>query len=262
MSFVEIDARTRAHEWSMSGLQSHDYFEIYLLLEGSRRLFIDGKSFAVSAPTACVIPPYCMHKTEGEAYRRININVSPDALRERERELLYRLSKTAVFGFDPQKAAFFIDFLEHAASLSASRAADGDLTLALVKVTLALLDEAHLTPCATEESPRTSRTDLAVIQATAYVKEHFDKDFSLDELCDTLFISKNSLCSRFKAFMNCSVMEYRSFLRIARAKELLVSTNLSLGKIAEACGYSSANYFSLIFKKEVGISPMNYRKAK
>ena len=75
MSFVEIDERIRSREWSMSELQSHDYFEMYFLLEGSRRLFIDDKIFDISAPAACVIPPFCMHKTEGGAYRRINVNV-------------------------------------------------------------------------------------------------------------------------------------------------------------------------------------------
>jgi transcriptional regulator GlxA family with amidase domain len=50
--------------------------------------------------------------------------------------------------------------------------------------------------------------------------------------------------------------------RQARAKNLLVTTDLSMDEIAERCGYSSANYFSLIFKKNVGLSPLNYRKKK
>ena len=45
-------------------------------------------------------------------------------------------------------------------------------------------------------------------------------------------------------------------------KDAKKSLAQGLDEIAEECGFSSANYFSLIFKKEVGISPFNYRKAK
>lgn len=262
MSFVEIDERIRDREWSMSQLQSHDYFEVYFLLEGTRRLFIDDKTYHVSAPAACVIPPFCMHKTEGGGYRRINLNVSADALSDRDLDFLNRLSKKAVFGLDAKKASFFINFLEHAAELSGARLGDDRLPLSLVNTILAFLSEEQLTPYTREEKETASKSDKAVMQAVAYIKKRFDEDFSLDELCEALFVSKNALCAKFKRFMNCSVMEYRSFLRITRAKELLVSTKMSLGEIAEHCGYSSANYFSLTFKKEVGISPMNYRKAK
>jgi transcriptional regulator GlxA family with amidase domain len=57
-------------------------------------------------------------------------------------------------------------------------------------------------------------------------------------------------------------MEYRLFTRISRAKELLSSSKMSIESIAAECGFSSANYFSLIFKKEVGISPRSYRKMR
>ena len=262
MSFVEIDERIRSREWSMSELQSHDYFEMYFLLEGSRRLFIDDKIFDISAPAACVIPPFCMHKTEGGAYRRINVNVSTDIVSEGEWELLRQLSKKAAFGLDAEKAAFLIDLLKHAAALSPPPLAEKRLSAALVTVTLAFLNEECLIPYDRASTQHSTKGDAAVMQAVAYIKQNFHRDFSLDELSRALFISKNALCAKFRERMNCSVMEYRAFMRIARAKELLVSTRMSLGEIAEHCGYSSANYFSLIFKKEVGLSPMNYRKAK
>lgn len=260
MSFLEIDARTREREWSMSKLQNHSYFEIYFLLKGRRRLVIDDRIFHISAPAVCVIPPYCMHKTEGDAYRRINVNVSADCLDGKELEFLNRLSQKAVFALD-KKADFLIDFLERAATLSRAFADNTRLATSLVSVLLAFLSENSLVPYREEETSG-SKDDSLVMQTVAYIKRRFYEDFTLDELCNDLFVSKNSLCSKFRRVMNCSVMEYRSFLRISRAKELLESGRLSLGDVAERCGYSSANYFSLIFKKTVGISPMNYRKAK
>jgi transcriptional regulator GlxA family with amidase domain len=42
----------------------------------------------------------------------------------------------------------------------------------------------------------------------------------------------------------------------------LSSSDYSMEKIAELCGFPSANYFGLIFKKHYGISPLNYRKKR
>lgn len=262
MEFAEIDLRARDRDWSMSSLQSHGYFEIYVLLEGERRLFLDEKIFHVSAPAVCVIPPFCMHKTEGGAYRRINLNISPELLSEREAELLERLSKKALLLSDTEETAFFTELLERAAALSQKHPEDARMSASLLSTLLAFLGETGLFPSLAKESAPASKGDLAVMQAVAYIQSNLRENFSLDTLCAALFISKNSLCSKFRQVMNCSVTEYRTFVRISRAKELLVSTKMSLGEIAEACGYSSANYFSLIFKHEVGISPLNYRKAK
>ena len=46
----------------------------------------------------------------------------------------------------------------------------------------------------------------------------------------------------------------------AKAKEFLLNTKKSVGEISELCGFSSSNYFGLIFKQKEGLSPANYRK--
>ena len=248
MGFVEIDKRTRDKEWSMSELQSHSYFEVYFLLEGSRRLFIEDKMYDISAPTVCVIPPFCMHKTEGGAYSRININVSADCLCGEELDLLYKLGKGGVYRLDKSKASFFIDLLERSACFPFTSPGEDLLTLSFVRVLLAFLDTGFLNPHTPSEQIHMAKGDQTVMQAVTYIKKRFNEDFSLEELCESLFVSKNLLCSKFRGLMNCSIMEYRTFMRISKAKELLISTGMDIGSIAEQCGYSSANYFSLIFK--------------
>ena len=74
MDFIETDYKKRTSAWSMSALQSHNHYELYFLLEGKRRFFLKDRIFEITAPTVCVVPPFCMHKTEGGAHRKININ--------------------------------------------------------------------------------------------------------------------------------------------------------------------------------------------
>jgi AraC-like DNA-binding protein len=260
MHFIEIDCKERLGEWSMSSLQSHKYFELYFLLEGTRRFFLNNKIFNITAPTVCIIPPFCMHKTEGDAYRRININVSADVLAPKERELLDKLGEAVVFNLDTAKGALFLELLESAAALPQHRSQE-ELCDSFLHVLLYLLNGGLLTPYR-DSLPADTVLDSAAIQVAGYIHDNYRDAITLAKLCEKFFISRNTLCHRFRQLMHCSVMEYLQFIRISKAKELLSSTKKGMKEIAEECGFATANYFSLIFKQRVGISPINYRKAK
>ena len=57
-----------------------------------------------------------------------------------------------------------------------------------------------------------------------------------------------------------SPIDFLVDVRLTKAKQMLVSTKKGLEEIAYLNGFSSANYFGLIFKKREGLSPLNYRK--
>ena len=261
MDFVEIDLKETKGEWSMSDLQSHDYYELYFLLEGTRRLFLGERIANVTAPALCVIPPFCMHKTEGGAYRRINVNVSPRVLTECEEQKLERLSASYIFKLMPRSGELILPLLESAIYTRPTPDNCG-LTNAYLHVLLHLLDGECLSPLEIAASVPEKRVNATVTRVIEYVNKYYNEDFSIEMLCHKFFISKNTLCKEFRTLMSCSVIEYRTFVRISRAKELLASTEKSMEAIAEECGFSSANYFCLIFKKNVGIAPSYYRKAK
>ena len=63
----------------------------------------------------CIIPPFCKHKTEGDAYCRINVNASPKALTASEAAYLHELGKQVVFSLNLQKADLFLKLLNSAA---------------------------------------------------------------------------------------------------------------------------------------------------
>ena len=56
--------------------------------------------------------------------------------------------------------------------------------------------------------------------------------------------------------------EYVTGLRIEKAKMLLDETNEKISRIAESCGFRSASYFIVVFRKQLGISPNEYRNKK
>ena len=101
-----------------------------------------------------------------------------------------------------------------------------------------------------------------MLKIVFYLNTHFREPLSLERLSREYFLSKATLCGKFRRVMHCSIMEYVAGLRLTKAKQLLRYSDKRIEEISEECGYSSPNYFGLIFKKEVGLSPLNFRKSR
>ena len=97
--------------------------------------------------------------------------------------------------------------------------------------------------------------------ARKYIKEHFsDPDLSLGETADHIHVSAPYLSKKFKEETGDSFGEYLQRLRLSKALSLLTDGEIPIYEIAFKCGYSSQHYFSTAFKKELNISPVDYRK--
>jgi iron complex transport system substrate-binding protein len=89
---------------------------------------------------------------------------------------------------------------------------------------------------------------------------HYAEKQTLESLAENFFVSKATLIYNFKKYASCSPIDFLLNVRLTKAKELLLNTKKSVNEISEICGFSSANYFGLIFKQKENLSPANYRK--
>ena len=64
----------------------------------------------------------------------------------------------------------------------------------------------------------------------------------------------------FKSAVNTTPVKYINYLRLEKAKNMLINSNYSVNEIAFSVGFEDAYYFSRLFKKEIGISPSEYKK--
>jgi len=95
-----------------------------------------------------------------------------------------------------------------------------------------------------------------------YLNENYNKKITLEHLSEEFFVSSAAILYNFKKYTNCSPIDFLLNVRLNNAKKLLTGTKLSVAEISEKCGFSSANYFGVIFKKKEGLSPANYRRYK
>jgi two-component system, response regulator YesN len=99
-----------------------------------------------------------------------------------------------------------------------------------------------------------------VEKALQYTREHYaNSELSLQKLCMQLHISTGYFSAVFKREVKMTYVQYVMQLRMETAKELLRSSDLKAFEIAERVGFADPNYFSFCFKKQVGISPKEYR---
>jgi two-component system, response regulator YesN len=101
---------------------------------------------------------------------------------------------------------------------------------------------------------------LLVRKAKEYVEsKYYENDLTIEKVCKYLHISPNYFSTIFKKETKLTFVSYLTQVRMNTAKDLLRQTNLKFFEIAEKIGYSEPNYFSYCFKKNLGISPSEYR---
>ncbi|QJX61114.1 response regulator [Niallia circulans] len=98
-----------------------------------------------------------------------------------------------------------------------------------------------------------------LLEAKEYIDKYYDRAISLEEVADQIGISSYYLSKLFKERFQVTFIDYITNTRLEKAKELLLVPNVSLKEIALTIGYKDPNYFSRVFKKEVGMSPSEYR---
>ncbi|MCJ7842293.1 AraC family transcriptional regulator [Lederbergia sp. NSJ-179] len=97
-------------------------------------------------------------------------------------------------------------------------------------------------------------------QAASYLRENFARKINYKELGAILRYHPNHIARCMMNTLGCTPVEYVNQVRLDQAKILLVSTNWSIEKIADNCGFQQTAYFSRFFKKQEGLSPNQFRK--
>ncbi len=94
------------------------------------------------------------------------------------------------------------------------------------------------------------------------MQSHVDTDYTLIDVAEYMQMNPAYLSRYFKEKMNMTFGEYDKKLKMERASDLLLTTNLKMYEIAERLGYKSTQHFSRIFKEYAGMTPMEYRQRR
>lgn len=97
-------------------------------------------------------------------------------------------------------------------------------------------------------------------QLRIYIEKNYDGPLSLNDLAKRFGFNASYLSRRFKQKYGDGIIEYVTKIRIRKAKESLVSSDVKLKDLASRLGYKDEKYFSRVFAQSVGMSPNAWRK--
>lgn len=101
----------------------------------------------------------------------------------------------------------------------------------------------------------------AVEKAIGFITENYYREITLTDISNHVHVTPNYFSALFKAETGQNVLDYITNLRIEKVKSLMKDKSLKTYEIGEMVGYKSPKYFCRVFKKILGQSPSQYRKA-
>ena len=135
-----------------------------------------------------------------------------------------------------------------------------ELQKALNKIRLKLQERAQEESAAFNGDSENKTAEQVAFAVIEYLQHHYNEEVNLNKIASALHYSPSYLTKIFVQQYNTTPSKYMISLRMQKAQQLLAhNPELSVRQIGETVGYPEQGYFSRIFKKYVGVSPLEYR---
>lgn len=259
--YIERSASQRA--WDMPDMHVHKSHEIFFLISGQRRFFIGHTVYDVEPGDLVLIPCPQLHRAVSPrpaGYERYVCNFKETRIQtfinDLGREQFDRLLGCGCLELPARIARQIHRDLQQLEQELSSRSATTDAAALHLLQDILLCALRHGTP----KEPFHGEGADKVLPLTRYIALNYAQPITLDDAAAMSCMERTYFSKRFKALTGFGFQEYLTQTRLQAAEQLLRDTSLSVGEIAEQCGFSGANYFGDVFRRWKGVSPSQYRK--
>lgn len=233
----------------------HPYFHMFHLTEGSIHFTAGGNTYQLQPGNTILVPPGTEH-----AYRN-NGQLNVEYL-----EIKFTLGQSPFpdgyipFTDDILAQRLFVQILKEFSEVGslADDAAAAYLTALLEFMNRDNRLQAQPRQFKHLDASGCSELSQKIIH---YLEAHYSEDLSLDALAAAMGYNKSYLCVAFKKDTNQTILDCLNMVRIRKAAELIVYSDLSLAQVSLMCGFSSVSHFNRVFLKYAGITPGQCRRA-
>lgn len=256
----DITLQHWTHYSQMPYSHTHPQFEIYFCSDNvEQKSVINGAEYSYKYPCVIISSPYTVHSMscndpEACRYERFVLYFEESIIEQFDKSLLpvdllcrnsgymFKLTtqdaeylKTLIRAFDPKNTT--------------------DLKLLLVTFLNKLIS---LSPI--QNAICVGKTAFYIQDVLQYIAEHYYEHIDANTIAYRFLISRSKLDRDFKQFTGVTIHGFLDMCRLNQAKMLLVlRSDMSVSSIATACGFTSETYFFPFFKKNVGMTPAEYR---
>ena len=228
------------------------YFILEYIMSGKGYLVVDGRKHELKANDVYLLEPGSAHEyyaDKHDPFKKIWVNFKSDLffniLKEyglmqinvfHDTDILQEMSKI----IELEKVSVYNDNIYKAASKHLF-----DIFMKLA-----------------EQNQANTQGSTIAQQILAELDKAIDSSVSIDDICNTLFISRSKMIREFKRHYDQTPHAYLLGRKIGFAKMLLQDTSHSIRSIANHLGFSDEHYFANIFKSKTGYTPSQYRKSR
>ncbi len=257
---VFFDVMKNERGFAMSADHAHQHFE--LTFGFSRvpvRHSVAGKSMDTETPYILFRAPYVLHSlhTLSDApYKRCQVYFHPGILKKYESVCdLGRLRGIRACTIPVDEAQ--MEYLERLLSHGRRLWKEGAPEKTCAGLLAALLHEvSDLVP---EDQFGVVPVEGYLQEMMYYIVEHTEADLSMEALSRQFFVGKTKLAEDFRAVTGQKIHEYVTAIRLYRVRTLL-KEGVPMEVIAAQCGFSCVSAMIRVFRREMGMTPGEWRK--
>ena len=243
-----------------SSVHYHEtHYELYCLVNGTTKYFVGDEIFILEKGNIIFIPKGMIHKTDSEEClhnERVLLSFDDSVFNNGNEFLLGELTEKKLCCI-PEKYLYKIEEILNLLEKEYSR--EDQYSKSMQKAyTIQLLN--LICRYRNISEPAVSQSDQIVFDVSDFMRKNYDKEISLKMLCKQFSVNESYLSKKFKAVSGTGVTEYITYVRIMNAELLLKQNKYTISEIAYMCGFNDSNYFSTVFKKIKGLSPLKYAR--
>ncbi|UVI31973.1 AraC family transcriptional regulator [Paenibacillus spongiae] len=266
-SLVSMEYIKRTGPFKMQTGHYHNFYEIYYLVSGQRRYFIEDRSYSIQEGDLVFINPQVLHQTsdEGEsAHERIVIYFTESFLRNSyhaEADLLLRpyMRDNPVYRLQVKERMQVEALMEKLMHEMRTKETGYELAIRLGVIDL-LLSAARYS-ARSNVSPLDTPLYRKITDIVRFINENYAEPLTLNSLAGKFHVSPYYLSRTFKQATGLTIFEYMNITRIKAAEQLLKQSVLSVTDVSSAVGYNNFSHFGKMFKKHTKATPREYRKS-
>jgi AraC-like DNA-binding protein len=265
VSLTDAHTRRVAARWQYPR-HDHPYFEICLLLSGEQQVRLTGRTLEQHAGDLLLITPFEAHSSSTPVASRLYcVHFDLDDLELRR---LLCGAGTRVFAADSALTNSLRPALQRLLALAEGRVAGSALARRLETAAALMSLFAALTQGLERDEIAAAPVPQLALQTAGRLAELIEREVqrggaetSLEAAIRRLGYTPDHGNALFRQVYGMSARQYRSTLKLRRAKLLLMDAQLGIAEVGERLGYASGAHFSRQFKRWCGVAPADYRRS-
>ena len=256
------------HDFSNDMHMHEDFFELTIVLDGTAIHIVDGESYFIKkGDVFCVSDRHEHCFTQCQSFRICNMMFRPEEIFAPFIDLQHLPGFHALFrdyggeSFRNRLKLNIIDFEETERLIDRMIEEYQSCRAGFVStVTAYFIQLVSYLSRRYSEDLNVSAGSTTFSKAVAFIESSFTEKITLEQIAEIAGMSVRHFQRQFKSVYLITPQDYIAMLRMQKAIQLLLHTDMSITEIAPECGYQDSNLFSRQFRKNTGLSPRKYRR--